>query len=100
MLKDVSCRRFLHVSVGVDALDTRIKLSERAMGPATEEAKSMSELLLNLTRKTQIITCFSTTPSFLKKSVEKVKRGKKLSKCKHLQFHFKKMISSSLTTII
>lgn len=98
MLKDVSCRRFLHVSVGVDALDTRIKLSERAMGPATEE--SMSELLLNLTRKTQIITCFSTTPSFLKKSVEKVKRGKKLSKCKHLQFHFKKMISSSLTTII
>lgn len=41
VLKDVSCRRFLHVLVGVDALDTRIKLSERAMGPATEEAKSM-----------------------------------------------------------
>ena len=97
MLKGVSYRRFLHVSVGVDTF-TSIKLSERVMGPATEE--SMSELLLNLTRKTQIITCFSTTPSFLKKSVEKVKRGKKLSKCKHLQFHFKKMISSSLTTII
>ena len=99
MLKGVSYRRFLHVSVVVDTF-TSIKLSERVMGPATEEAESMSELLLNLTQKTQIITCFSTTPSFLKKSVEKVKRGKKLSKCKHLQFHFKKMISSSLTTII
>lgn len=95
MLKGASYRRFLHVSVGVDTFIS-IKLSERVMGPATEEDESMSDL----TQKTQIITCFSTTPSFLKKSAEKVKRGGKHTKCKHLQFHFKKMISSSLTTTI
>lgn len=48
MLKDVSCRRFFYVLVGVDVLDIRIKFFERVMGLVMEEVKSMLELLFNL----------------------------------------------------
>ena len=95
MLKGVSCTKSSSRLSGRGEL-SNIKLSQRALGP-TEEAKAMQELVQAKrvqiaifrastklyitaqfhTQNPQMITCFSTTPSFLKKSEKKVKRGRK-----------------------